>query len=142
MLVRGLNDDEGTLRQTAAFVGRLRPATAYVSVPIRPPAEKWVLPPDEEAINRAHHIFSERIDHVECLIGSEDDQFAFTGNLEGELLSITSVHPMREEAVSQFLTQAGADWSVVERLVTEGQLVRLNYQGGRFYARRLPRVRY
>jgi len=140
MLVHGLNDQENILRQTADFVTRLRPTIAYLSVPLRPPAEKWVLPPTEEAITRAYQVFSERINRVECLIHSEDTQFAYTGNLEGELLSITSVHPMREEAVRQFLAQAGADWSVVERLIEGDQLVPLSYQGGRFYARRLRGV--
>jgi len=142
MLVQGLNDGRGVLRQTAGFIAQLQPAVAYLSIPIRPPAEKWVLPPDEEAINRAYQVLSERINRVECLTHSEDTQFAYTGNLEGELLSITSVHPMREEAVRQFLAQAGADWSVVERLIAADQLVPLQYQGDRFYARRLPRVRH
>ncbi len=54
-------------------------------------------------------IFHEKLDKVEYLIGYESDAFAFSGNVEEDLLSITSVHPMRESAVSEFLKKADAD---------------------------------
>ena len=43
------------------------------------------------------------------LIGYEGNAFAFAGNVEEDLLSISAVHPMREKAVSEFLARAGAD---------------------------------
>jgi len=46
---------------------------------------------------------------VEYLIGYEGNAFAFTGNVEEDLLSITSVHPMREDAVKDFLKKANAE---------------------------------
>ena len=104
-----------------------------------PPAEEWVEPPDEEAINRAYQAFSERLDHVEYLISYEGNAFAFTGDVEEDLLSITSVHPMREEAVGQFLARAGVDRSVVSDLIAQGRVVELNDKGKRFYMRRLPK---
>jgi hypothetical protein len=72
------------------------------------------------------------------LIGYEGDAFAFTGNPREDLLSITAVHPMREEAVSELLKRAKSDWSVVERLLQEGKLIQLDYEGNVFYMRRLP----
>jgi wyosine [tRNA(Phe)-imidazoG37] synthetase (radical SAM superfamily) len=93
--------------------------------------------PGEEVIIRAHQIFQERVDQVEYLIGYEGNAFAFTGDVEEDLLSITAVHPMREEAVSKFLTQAGSDWPVVQRLIDTGQLVETNYEGRNFYMRKL-----
>lgn len=141
MLVAGLNDGEDHLRESADFLAELKPAKAYLAAPIRPPVEKWVRVPDEASINRAYHIFSAKIDHVEYLIGYEGDAFAFTGDVEQDLLSITAVHPMREEAVSQFLARAGADWDVVRRLLAQGQLVETHYEGHRFYLRKLPNTR-
>jgi wyosine [tRNA(Phe)-imidazoG37] synthetase (radical SAM superfamily) len=116
----------------------VRPARAYLSIATRPPAEKWAQPPHEEIINRAYHILHERIDQVEYLIGYEGNDFAFTGNVEEDLLSITAVHPMREEAVRDLLARAGADWSVIRRLIERGQLIETEYKGRGFYMRRLP----
>ncbi|RLC94902.1 MAG: radical SAM protein [Chloroflexi bacterium] len=137
MLVAGVNDDDALLGQMADFVGRLRPAVAYLSVPTRPPAERWVRPPDEGTIVRAHQIFSANVARAEYLIGYEGNEFAFTGNVEDDLLSITAVHPMREEAVDEFLARAGADWPVVRELIARGQLVETGYGGFKFYVRKL-----
>ncbi len=137
MLVEGVNDDDDHIREVAGFLARLRPAIAYLAIPTRPPAEEWVRPPGEEVINRAYQIFSEKVDRVEYLIGYEGNAFAFTGDVEEDLLSITSVHPMREDAVSEFLARAGADWPVVHRLIAQDQLVESKYDGLTFYMRRL-----
>lgn len=59
---------------------------------------------------------------VEYLIGYEGD--AFTGDIEKDILSITAVHPMREEAVRTMLSQAGSSWEVVDRLMAKGDLTK------------------
>jgi wyosine [tRNA(Phe)-imidazoG37] synthetase (radical SAM superfamily) len=137
MLVEGVNTGEALIREVAELVAALRPSTAYLSVPTRPPAEKWVQPPPEESLNRAYQVFSEEVDRVEYLIGYEGNAFAFTGDVEDDLLSITAVHPMRQDAVSAYLARAGADWSVVCDMVAQDQLVQTSYRGAEFYLRRL-----
>ncbi|NJE75468.1 radical SAM protein [Thermococcus sp. ES12] len=136
-----INVDYGDeLERIADFLAELKPDKAYIAVPTRPPAEKWVEPAKEDLINLAYQLFSERLgeDRVEYLIGYEGNAFASTGNVEEDLLSITAVHPMREEAVRELLRKAGADWETVERLIREGKLIELEYGGKRFYMRALP----
>ncbi len=137
MLVRDVNDGDGAVREVADFLALLRPSTAYLSIPTRPPAEAWVQPPREDAINRAYQVFSEKIDRAEYLIGYEGTSFAFTGNVREDLLSITSVHPMREDAVEEFLRRAQADWALIDGLIDQGRLVDVEYEGKTFYMRRL-----
>ncbi len=141
MLVEGVNDGDEHVREVADFLAELRPARAYLSIPTRPPAEKWAQPPNEKVVNRAYQILGDRVDHVEYLIGYEGNAFAFTGNAEEDLLSITAVHPMREEAVKEFLARAKADWSIVRKLLEQGQLVETEYEGNKFYIRRLQGAR-
>ena len=138
MLVDGVNDDEGALARIAAFIGRIDPAIAYVSVPIRPPAEPWVAVPSSDALVGAHEIFSERMKRVELLIESEGDTFAALSDAGRSLLEITAVHPMRRSAVEALLARAGEDWDVVDRLLAERHLVELTHRGTAFYVRRLP----
>ncbi|VVB63802.1 Radical SAM superfamily protein [uncultured archaeon] len=136
MLARDVNDSERSLEMIADFLAQVHPAKAYISVPTRPPAENWVMPPSEESINRAYQIFSRKMERVELLVGYEGDIFDFTGDVERDLLSITAVHPMRKEAVDKFLEQAGKSWDVIQRLIDAGQLVENEYGGNRFYLRR------
>lgn len=140
MLIRGLNDGEGNLNLTAAFLGRLKPAIAYLSIPTRPPAEPWVHHPGEETIPRAHQIIGREVIRVEHLIKYEGNAFALTGEPGQDLLSITAVHPMREEAVGSFLERAGIDWALVRELVDRGLLIRTEYEGKTFFVRKFPDV--
>ena len=141
MLVAGINDIPPTITDTAAFIARLQPSTAYLAIPTRPPAEAWVHPPDEATINRAYQIFSQRVAHAEYLIGYEGNAFASTGDAAEDLLAITAVHPMREDAVDEFLARAGVDWPIVHALVAQGRLVEMGYEGRTFYVRRFRRPR-
>jgi wyosine [tRNA(Phe)-imidazoG37] synthetase (radical SAM superfamily) len=138
MLVRGLNDKSDQFQEVAMFLEQLRPAKAYLSVPTRPPAERWVEPPHEAVLNQAYQIFSEHLDRVECLTGHETTDFSFTGDPAEDILSITAVHPMRHEALEKVLQQRGADFSLVDRLLEQGKLLKLDYRGKTFYTRKLP----
>ena len=138
MLIDGINYGE-EFKRIAEFLRELKPDIAYIAVPTRPPWEKWVKPAREEVINVAFQTFADAIgeERVEYLIGYEGNAFAFTGNVEEDILSITAVHPMREDALRELLKKANAEWSVVEKLVDEGKLIELEYRGRRFYMRKL-----
>jgi wyosine [tRNA(Phe)-imidazoG37] synthetase (radical SAM superfamily) len=112
---------------------------SYIGVPIRPPAETWVKPAREEVLNVAFQVFSEKLgaNKVEYLIGYEGNAFAFTGNVEEDLLGIMAVHPMRAEAVEEFLRKANSCWQIIEKLLREGKIVELEFEGNRYYMRKL-----
>jgi wyosine [tRNA(Phe)-imidazoG37] synthetase (radical SAM superfamily) len=137
MLVKGVNDDEANLRETARFLGEIKPKVAYIAIPTRPPTEEWVRPAQEEQIHQAYHLFKQQVDQVELLLGYEGNAFASTGDTEQDLLSITAVHPMREDAVEQLLTKTGANWALVEGLIKHDKLVELSYGGRHFYLRQI-----
>jgi len=137
MLVKDINDNSQYIKKIADFLAKLKPSRAYLSIPIRPPAENRVQFPLEEVINQNYHIFKEKVDHVECLIGYEGNAFASTGEVEEDILSITSVHPMREDAVKDFLERANSDWLVIEKLIKQSKLVESEYEGHKFYIRKL-----
>jgi len=140
MLIDGINyGDE--FENTADFLKHLkRLDKVYIAIPTRPPAEEWVKPAKEETLNTAFQVFAEKlgVDRVEYLIGYEGNAFAFTGRVEEDLLSITAVHPMRKEAVKEFLKKANTDWHVIEKLLKEDKLIELEYEGNKYYMRRLP----
>ena len=69
------------------------------------------------------------------------EYFAFTGDIETDILSITAVHPMREEAVQTMLSRAGSSWEVVDRMLARGDLAETKYDGHVFYLRRFTEGR-
>jgi wyosine [tRNA(Phe)-imidazoG37] synthetase (radical SAM superfamily) len=138
MLVSGVNDSQDEFSLIASFLREVKPAVAYLAVPTRPPAEPWVVPPTEEVLTQAYVSFGTEFPRVELLIGYEGNAFSATGDAKEDLLAITAVHPMREEAVRELLAKDKASWEVVEELVRVGALVRLEYGGHGFYFRALP----
>ncbi|RIK77556.1 radical SAM protein [candidate division KSB1 bacterium] len=140
MLVKGLNDSPEHAEEIADFLTQLKPDKAYISIPIRPPAEVWVKPPDEKAINVFYQIFNKKVKGVEYLIGEEGNAFAATGNVAEDLLSITAVHPMREEAVRELLARAHAEASIIQELIAQDLLFETEYENKKFYLRRFPEV--
>lgn len=137
MLVQGINDNIDELKKIAQFISKIKNKKSYISIPIRPPAEKWVNPSTEETINKAYQLFREYSIDVEYLIGYEGNAFAFTGNFEEDLLSITSVHPMREDAVNELLKKAQANWSIVQKLINKNKLLEVIYKDKKYYIRKL-----
>ena len=84
-----------------------------------------------------YQVISRKVKNLELLTGYEGNAFASTGDVAEDLLSITSVHPMREEAVRKLLDKAGTHWHVVEQLIADEQLKLTEYEGQKFYIRRI-----
>ncbi|MCL5109728.1 MAG: radical SAM protein [Chloroflexi bacterium] len=137
MLVGGLNDGEEQVAEVADFLARLEPAVAYLSVPTRPPAEAWALPPSPDALRRAQAILATSGRRIECLTGYEGNAFASTGDAAEDLLAILAVHPMREDAVRLFLERVGAEEGLLGALQRQGQVIESTYAGVKFYRRKL-----
>lgn len=137
MLVNGINDSTESLKNTAEFIGKLNPEKAYILVPTRPPAEKFVIPPSEENLNEAYQIFSSNVSNVELLIGGGEIDFTFSSDVERELLSILAVHPMSLEAVKVFLNKAKANWQLVDNLIQNNILKVVDYSDKKFLVRNI-----
>jgi len=132
MLVKGLNDSEEELQALKRRLERIEPDRIYLNVPIRPPAEQWVLPPDNEAIAVAQAILSDL--NVVAITAEEQGSFSLEGfaNPEEAILAIIRRHPMRAEQVIETLTNfavpAGAVQECLSRLEESGKIKKVRYR--------------
>jgi wyosine [tRNA(Phe)-imidazoG37] synthetase (radical SAM superfamily) len=136
MLLSGYNDSDEEIEAIGRFLEQIEPQVAYISVPTRPPAEKYAAPADEIALTKAYSNFSSRVAHVEHLIGYEGNEFGYSGNAYEDILSITAVHPLRKEAVDELLAKDKANAQVVEQLLEEGRIISTEYHGYTYYVRK------
>ncbi|MFZ2414229.1 MAG: radical SAM protein [Candidatus Cryosericum sp.] len=137
MLIDSMNDSEQELRDTASFIATIHPSRSYIGVPTRPPAEPWIKLSTEQALTTAYQIFHERINNVEMLITPEEGEFVTTDDLERDLLSIVSVHPMREEDLLKTLAARDSDFALIERFLQKNFITKTTYGGTTFYIRNL-----
>lgn len=141
MLVSGVNDSNKSLRNTAKFISDLKPSTSYISIPTRPPAVNSVSAPDAKTINKAYQIFQSSLINIELNTGYEGNAFSFSGDIEKDLLNITSVHPMRKDAVEQFVIKSNTNWSAIQRLIDKKLILEVKYEDHVFYLRNLKPVK-
>jgi len=139
MLIDTVNDETEEFKKLSKFIAPLEPKTSYLSIPTRPPAEQWVKPATEKKLTQAYQQFINQHIPTEYLIGYEGNEFAFTGNAKQDILSITAVHPMREDAVREFLKKADETWNLIDQLIQEQKIVKHTLNNTAFYSRKLPK---
>jgi wyosine [tRNA(Phe)-imidazoG37] synthetase (radical SAM superfamily) len=136
MLVEGINETPEILSQTAELVLSVAPATAYISIPTRPPAVNFVQPPNEMIINEAYQIFSEKGVNTELILGFEGTHTGFTGNAFEDIINICAVHPIREDTMLELLRKDQADPTVLKTLLYHKEIEKVEYKSKHFYIRK------
>lgn len=136
MLIKALNDSDSGIAETTSFIAGLKPATAFIGIPSRPPAEAWVSPVKEEVLNMAYAVFRRAGINAELAMGAGTSGFGFTGDVSSDILNIVSVHPMSEAQIKSLLKKAGSSWNVVEELIKNRQVKEIMYSGTKYYLKR------
>jgi wyosine [tRNA(Phe)-imidazoG37] synthetase (radical SAM superfamily) len=139
MLVKGINDGFESIKRTAEIINWINPDRFYLLVPTRPPAEKFVEPPSEELLNTAYQAFRDSISNVELLAYNEGVDFSYTSDVEKELLSILAVHPMRQDAIDEFMKKADADKSLISSLTKSKKIKEVLYNNNSYYVKNIRR---
>jgi wyosine [tRNA(Phe)-imidazoG37] synthetase (radical SAM superfamily) len=113
MLVKGVNDTEQVLTGIAGALRRIRPDQVHINVPIRPPAETWVEPPEDEGLIRAMAILGEVAPIVTPATGAF--KLGEGKSVVDGIIEIIRRHPMREAELVETLTHYVDDPADVER---------------------------
>ena len=85
---------------------------------------------------QAFETLNVKLPSVQYLIGYKGDDFVSLDDPKYDLLAITAVYPMCEEAMQQFLTEAELDWHFVKQLINQGEIMEVKFAGHLFYMRR------
>lgn len=133
MLLEDINTAKEPINQLADYLAQLKPDKAYLAIPTRPTSEAGMLPPDAARLNAIYQTVKTHLDDIELLTGYEGTAFAASDDPIEDLLAITSVHPMRRDAIQALLAKTQSDWHLVEDLVKKNQLRELQYQGKTYY---------
>ena len=75
--------------------------------------------------------------NVECITGDEGENFFFTDDVINDLLSIISVHPIREDVINQLLKDKNLDRLIINKLIEQNVIEEFLYENNKFYRRRI-----
>jgi wyosine [tRNA(Phe)-imidazoG37] synthetase (radical SAM superfamily) len=135
MLVKGLNDSRTEAQAAATFIADLKPDTAYLALPLRPPAEDWVEAPDAEDLIHIFDIFSAHIDHVELMMDLPESKLAAGKDAAGILLSTLAVHPLSQSDIDAYLEKNQITPVQLDGFINEGLIRRVPHKDTHFYLR-------
>jgi wyosine [tRNA(Phe)-imidazoG37] synthetase (radical SAM superfamily) len=135
MLVAGLNDQEAQLSEIAEALDKVQPDEIHILQPTRPPAETWVHPPDEGALNLAQAILgktSKTILPAQGIFDLNNNE----GDLVNAIVGIITRHPMKEAELVETLAQwSSADITkTLEILKQSGKAQVVLRYGTRFWS--------
>jgi wyosine [tRNA(Phe)-imidazoG37] synthetase (radical SAM superfamily) len=128
MLVKGVNDGEAALTGIAAALRRIQPDQVHLNVPLRPPAESWVEPPDNLGMVRAMAILGEVAPIVTPASGAV--VLAPDMPIADAVVEIIRRHPLREAELVEALERytPGQVAETLAALQASGQARRLAYR--------------
>ncbi len=126
MLIDRLSTLEG-VEKIAVFLESINPHKSYLAIPTRPPAEN-VKGVKKDFILRAKEIFDEHV-NAEVLVDVERGQFEI--RTAEDLLSLVSVHPIREKTLKEYLKKLDVK---IEDIIDDLEVV--EFEGVKFYRRK------
>jgi wyosine [tRNA(Phe)-imidazoG37] synthetase (radical SAM superfamily) len=134
MLIKGLNDGVHELQALAAILEDISPDEIHLLLPTRPPAEPWVGPPDEAALQRAQFIIGKRA-RLAAVTGGTFD-LSGEASVTEALLSILTRHPMDESDLLATLEKwlPGRAEATLQELRAAGQVQVVLRRGQRFWS--------
>lgn len=111
MLIKGINDSPEQLIKHQTIIKSIGPDKVCITTAVRPPAEDFVLPPDEETVRMAESVLGSSCAYSE----RETGQFSTAGFTcaSEAILSVAARHPLRLEQAykieEQFMEKGIAD---------------------------------
>ncbi len=134
MLIKGINDGLRDLQALSAALETISPDEVHLLLPTRPPAEPWVEPASEEALQRAQFLLGRRA----RIIAETGGAFSLSGDSDvaEALIDILTRHPMREKDLLATLTKWTAEEgaALLGRLQDQGRIQPVSRRGERFWS--------
>jgi wyosine [tRNA(Phe)-imidazoG37] synthetase (radical SAM superfamily) len=141
MLIDGINDNEDDLVKISHFISQIKPSIAYLMTPTRPTPIRGICGPGQAKINSAFELMKSINSQTELLNQYEGNDFGVGDQVKADLLSILAVHPMRKDAVEEFIKKAGADYSLISSLIESKAISEILYNDNLYYTKNLKKVR-
>lgn len=133
MFVKDLNDNYNEVKEIGRFVNSLDCSSCFFTYPTRPPSKKYAVPPSEEKLEELEKYIQKEITNPKILFDVCCNNYVTTENIEKEICSILSVHPVNYESLKHIFISNGKNISDIKELLTRGIIKEKVYNGERFF---------
>ncbi len=134
MLMKGINDSAAALEEIASALRLIQPDQVHINLPSRPPAEPFVLSPDDAEVQRAAALLGSQARIVSPTGGIFD--LSGYDNAGDAAVAILSRHPMREDELRRTLEcwSPGKVEEALRQLSIGGRVQVVERNGERFWS--------
>ncbi len=134
MLVHGQNDTEIALRDISRVLADVDPDEIHINQPIRPPAETWVQPTDEEGLIRARAILGDKV-HIFTFVEGNYNLGIYDKVVDA-IMAIITRHPMRQIELENTLSAWGGGevHAALDELIASGRAQKVERYGVTFWS--------
>ena len=130
MFVKGINDNYDEAGLLADYIYKVRPDIAYIALPIRSPAEKWVDVPDEADLVEIHDIFNKKIKTVKYLLNYQKSYLGPDDKKAGSNISdISGSREIGEDKLKDMLEEARAEEYLLNEVIIRNQIIKAHHVG-------------
>jgi len=133
MFVKDVNDSQEEIEGLAKYLNSLKREISYFMYPIFPPGTEYAVCPDKESTERIKSLVKKSVKYPVLLCCPESEEFFATNDFENELLGLVSIHPVRAEAVLQFI-KSEKDSTTLKNMIDKHVIKEVEFQGKRYYA--------
>lgn len=102
MLIKNINDNEDEIKHLGNFLSTIKCKASYFMTPMYPPAESYAVSPDAETLKNLSLIIQKNIPNSLMLCCPEKEEFFATDDFENELLGLLELHPVTEDAITNY----------------------------------------
>ena len=134
MLTQGVNDTPAQVKRIAEFIASIQPEMAYLSLPLRAPAEDWVQAPSDENVIQLHQIFMNIFPRTALMADLPEANLPGSDDPLHTLIETLKVHPLPQAEVLAYLAKNRLPVDTLEELIAQKEVRASVYKGKTFYA--------
>jgi len=133
MIIYDINHTEEDIADLSKFIKDLHPLCAYLAIPLRPPAEKRVKPPDANEILHIYGNFSAQHIQSKLMTYLPINDLTLEEQPIEKLLEVLKVHPIEESEILKYFKINGIHLDVLTSLVQTKTIIKKEIYGKDFY---------
>lgn len=134
MLVKGLNDEMVQAADLAIYLKSLGADEVYLGLPLRPPAETGIAPPERTSIEQYIRVMEENDSHPILLGELPESEVDRQSGKISELINILKVHPLSRKEVYEILQEKNLSTDVLNESIIQGVILEKTVRGMIFYS--------
>ena len=129
--IKNVNDNADEVMELGKYLKTFKRHASYFMTPVYPPLESYAVCPEEKTLSMLSETIRNKVPDSFMLCCPEKDEFIASEDFENELLGLLALHPVSENAVTQF-AEVNSKKHELDEMLEGGRIVPVEFNGKKF----------